>query len=371
MPRLLSRPPRRPPGRRARCPRSCSCSGPSCAPKERTHHQPALLVLQDASQSIGEDEPDWATTLDAWMASLPPRKDSPERPTSPYGFGSELAKVVHEGDTVWMPHHQSLHRRWTRCRDNGPDGPIGAVVIATDGRFNRGRDPESAGFPSALPSTSSPSGHHAAKGRPHRPALAQRHRRTGQPIPHRSGNRKPSRDRHRRHPHRKRDVGWWRTVEPRTRVEPRPATFLVEANRPGIQRYTVTGRRGGRRNQPRQQPPTITVDVIERKKRILFTGTCPHPDRGAWANALSANANYEVVQQQRVRPERQPIPRRRALGRLSCSSASIRATCQPGRIQKPPARQLAHGHRPRPRCRLSAPWPTSASDWMSALPERD
>ena len=73
-------------------------------------------------------------------------------------------------------------------------------------------------------------------------------------------------------------------------------TFLVEADLPGIRRYTVAvdavegevNLENNRRN--------LTIDVIERRKRLLLIGPAPHPDQGAWANALSGNANYEVVQ---------------------------------------------------------------------------
>ena len=107
--------------------------------------------------------------------------------------------------------------------------------------------------------------------------------------------------------------------------------------------------------------------MIERKKRILITSTAPHPDRGAWANALSANANYEVVQKSVESSRRVPCPTGRG---MACSSSAsiremetadlfdaVRKNGWPiGLVDSEPT---------------SAPWPTSESASMSGPPELD
>ena len=113
--------------------------------EERTTTQPALLVLQDASRSIGQDVPNWGQTLDAWMASLPSEDGEPGSRIASYGFGSELSPWS-EGDTVLDAPVTDLASALDALEGQWAGRPVGAVVVATDGRFNRGRDPETAGF---------------------------------------------------------------------------------------------------------------------------------------------------------------------------------------------------------------------------------
>ena len=117
--------------------------------QERKADQPTLLVLQDVSQSIAEDHKDWASTLDAWLAGIPLEQGQPGAAISAYAFGSEL--------TPWRTGHAlsdpttNLSSALDLLSGQWAGRPIGAVVIATDGRFNRGRDPESTSLPFGAP----------------------------------------------------------------------------------------------------------------------------------------------------------------------------------------------------------------------------
>ena len=150
---------------------------------------------------------------------------------------------------------------------------------------------------------------------------------------------------------------------------PAKATFLVEASAPGLQRYTVTVAEAEGETNLENNRRTLTVDVIERKKRILITSTAPHPDRGAWANALSANANYEVVQKSVESSRRVPCPTGR--GMACSSSASIRETETAGTCLMPSARTVGPSGSSWTLEPTSAPWPTSESASMSGPPELD
>lgn len=264
--------------------------------QERNADQPALLVLQDASQSIAEDHPEWAATLDAWLDRIPSEEGQPGAVATAYAFGSELApwrtgRALTDPTTNLSSALDLLSGQWA-------GRPIGAVVIATDGRFNRGRDPESASLPFGAPV--------------HIVALGDTSFRKDVRIDrvlHNDvaglGNRFPIEV----------TVGAQAAAgdfnvtlsgsgvrqQQAVRLDPGGApasvTFLVEASRPGIQRYTVAVEAAEGESQLDNNRQTITIDVIERRKRVLLTSAAPHPDRGAWANALSGNANYEVVQQ--------------------------------------------------------------------------
>ena len=265
--------------------------------EERNTTQPALIVLQDASRSIGQDEPNWSDGLGNWLDALPSEEGQPGAELAAYGFGSELFEWTYDGRALDAPVTdlatavEALEGQWA-------GRPVGAVVIATDGRFNRGRDPESAGFRFGAPV------HFIRLG----DTTLQKDVRIDRLL-HNDiaglGNRFPIEV----------EIGSQglsgnvrvtltgpgtrtvETVELTPGGAPTRANFLVEASAPGLQRYAVTVAQVEGETNLENNRRTLTVDVIERKKRILITGTAPHPDRGAWANALSANANYEVVQE--------------------------------------------------------------------------
>ena len=264
--------------------------------EERSTTQPALIVLQDASRSVGQDEPDWSDGLGAWLDALPAEEGQPGAELAAYGFGSELFEWTFDGRVLDAPVTdlstaiEALEGQWA-------GRPVGALVIATDGRFNRGRDPESTGFRFGAPV------HFVRLGDTIRQKDVRIDRLLHNDIAG-LGNRFPIEV----------EIGSQglfgtarvtltgpgtrsvKTVELTPGGAPVKTTFLVEASAPGLQRYTVMVAEAEGETNLENNRRTLTVDVIERKKRILITSTAPHPDRGAWANALSTNANYDVVQ---------------------------------------------------------------------------
>jgi len=264
--------------------------------EERTTTQPALLILQDASRSIGQDAPNWGSALDEWMASLPSAEGEPGARTASYGFGSELFPWA-EGDTAMKAPVTDLASALDALEGQWAGRPVGAVVVATDGRFNRGRDPETVGFRFGAPVHFIRLGdttlqkdvridrllHNDIAGLGNRFPIEVEIGSQGVTGPARVTLTGP-------------DTRLVETVTLEPGGAPAVTTFLVEAARPGIQRYTVQVADAEGETNLDNNRRVVTVDVIERKKRILLTGTAPHPDRGAWSNALSANANYEVVQ---------------------------------------------------------------------------
>ena len=149
---------------------------------------------------------------------------------------------------------------------------------------------------------------------------------------------------------------------------PAVTTFLVEAARPGIQRYTVQVRRSRGRNQPRQQPAGRHRGRHRAEEAHPAHRDRPHPDRGAWSNALSANANYEVVQHTVADLVDGALDE--GLGTACSSSGSILATGTAGTCSRPPAKTdgpSASSWTPKP---TSPPSPDWASGWTSNRPEQ-
>ena len=257
--------------------------------------QPVLLVLQDASRSIAEDHPDWSTVLAPFLSNLPAAEGQAGADIRTYAFGSDL-REWQPGEGLEDP-TTDLSSAIERLTGQWAGRPIGAVVLATDGRFNRGQDPETEGLPLGAPVHVIALGdttfrkdvrldrvlHNDVAGLGNRFPIEVEV--GGQGVEGTLGVTLTGQGLRQRQ-----DIRLQRGGAPVT------LTFLVEADLPGIRRYTVTvdavegevNLENNRRN--------LTIDVIERRKRLLLIGPAPHPDQGAWANALSGNANYEVVQ---------------------------------------------------------------------------
>src|SRR5690606_34174101 len=70
--------------------------------------------------------------------------------------------------------------------------------------------------------------------------------------------------------------------------------FLLDAQKPGMHRYTI-------RINPLPDELTLAnnqrsvfIDVIDGREKVLILGNAPHPDIAALRNAISSNENYEV-----------------------------------------------------------------------------
>ena len=262
--------------------------------EERSTTQPALLVLQDVSQSIGEDHPGWKDTLNQWIAALPSEEGKPGADLTAFSFGADLANW--SAQTVLSAPVTDLSTPLELIQGQWAGRPIGAVVVATDGRFNRGKNPEMVGGKLGAPV------HFIRLG----DTTLRKDVRINQLL-HNDvaglGNQFPIEVEVGGNGHEG-TVGVSLSgagVQQRQEVQlnlsgaPATATFLLEAKTPGIQRYTIAVDDIPGEVNAQNNTRIATIDVIERRKRILLTSIAPHPDRGAWSNALADNANYEVV----------------------------------------------------------------------------
>ena len=265
--------------------------------EESTTRQPALIVMQDLSASIGADNPDWESRLDAWLATLSTEPGEPGASIQSYGFGSSLVVLDAQDSLDFSDPTTDLSSALEVVQGQWAGTPVGAIVLATDGRFNRGRNPESntQQLPAPL----------------HVITLGDTSLRKDVRIVrllHNDvaglGNQFPIEAEISAH-------GFTGTTQirltgPQTDIVqevtfdgsgmPVTARFLVQAERPGLQRYRVSLAPIEGEDNRENNLRTALIDVIEGKKRILLSGKAPHPDMGAWANALSGNINYQVEQ---------------------------------------------------------------------------
>ena len=70
--------------------------------------------------------------------------------------------------------------------------------------------------------------------------------------------------------------------------------FLLDAEKPGLQRYSV--RINALQNEVTlsNNQRSVYIDIIDSREKVLILGHAPHPDAVALRNAISSNENYEV-----------------------------------------------------------------------------
>lgn len=71
-------------------------------------------------------------------------------------------------------------------------------------------------------------------------------------------------------------------------------SLQLEANQPGLQRYTVSIAELQGEFTLRNNSRDFFIDVIDSRQKILILADGPHPDVGAIRQAIEANQNYEV-----------------------------------------------------------------------------
>ncbi len=69
---------------------------------------------------------------------------------------------------------------------------------------------------------------------------------------------------------------------------------IIEANKPGLQRYIVTVSSIANEVTLRNNRREVFIDVIENRQKILILGAAPHPDLAAIRKATESNLTYEV-----------------------------------------------------------------------------
>lgn len=264
--------------------------------EESTTRQPALIVLQDQSRSIGADHPDWATTLGDWLGKLPAGEGEPGAEVHLYGFGADIVDREGTGALTFEDPTTDLSSALDILRGQWAGTPVGAVVVATDGRFNRGRHPESGmeRWPAPM--------HMVTLGDTSLSKDVRILRLLHNDVAG-LGNRFPIEVEVGAQGYRGaatvRLEGGGANLSEQVRFDgsgkPVTVRFLLTAERPGMQRYRISTSEVEGEENTENNRRTALVDIIEGRKRILLTGPAPHPDQGAWSNALSGNINYEVV----------------------------------------------------------------------------
>ncbi len=70
--------------------------------------------------------------------------------------------------------------------------------------------------------------------------------------------------------------------------------ILLDADKPGIRKYTVTLSSDGQEYTLRNNSYSFYLEVIDGRRKILLLADGPHPDLGALMQAYSVNENYEA-----------------------------------------------------------------------------
>lgn len=73
-----------------------------------------------------------------------------------------------------------------------------------------------------------------------------------------------------------------------------PVNFLLKAESPGLQKYTIRITTPSDDHNPRNNTRNVVIEVVENKQKILFLAQSPHPDINAMRNALTAFPNFET-----------------------------------------------------------------------------
>ena len=263
--------------------------------EESNTRQPALIVLQDQSRSVGVDNPEWSAQLGSWLAALPGEEGAPGADVHLYGFGADVVPLKGADALAFEDPITDLATALDVIQGQWSGAPVGAIVIATDGRFNRGRNPETVGRRSAAPLHTIALGDTSLiKDVSILRLLHNDVARLGNTFPIEvevgsQGYKGLSTVRlNGAGINRSEEVNFDGSGAPRT------VRFLIPAESAGIQRFRVSIDGADGEENLDNNRRTALIDVIEGRQRILITGPAPHPDQGAWANALSGNINHEV-----------------------------------------------------------------------------
>ncbi|MEM9327586.1 MAG: hypothetical protein AAGA85_18105 [Bacteroidota bacterium] len=77
-------------------------------------------------------------------------------------------------------------------------------------------------------------------------------------------------------------------------TDDRKISFFVEAQEPGLGRYTVAITSMEEETSYQNNSYDFYIDVIEGRERVLIMAPAPHPDISAIRNALARSENYEI-----------------------------------------------------------------------------
>ncbi len=81
---------------------------------------------------------------------------------------------------------------------------------------------------------------------------------------------------------------------PESEQDEKMVRFLLSAEKPGLQRYTIRINAVPDELTLANNQRSVFIDVIDGREKVLILGNAPHPDIAALRNAISSNENYEV-----------------------------------------------------------------------------
>ena len=266
-----------------------------------TRESPVLPVLVDAtsSQWLGEDSTARQQALAALVAQLPDWGDTPGWEVNLFSFDRDLHPV--EGEWAPQGKRTDLGSALESVRDRYVHRNVPAVVVVTDGRANRGPDPEFSAERLDVPhvfigtgDTSLVTDLEVSKLRLNEVAYlgnafpvevtAQARGAKGVPMVLRlaSGNK----------------VLETTTWTPEHNLSSTRWTVQVDADKAGPMPLTATlapqGAWTQREVTQQNNRKRATIDILESRRRILVVARAPHPDVAALRNAAETNVHQET-----------------------------------------------------------------------------
>lgn len=257
---------------------------------------PIILVGQDVSQSIAESD----VTFDysAYRRDLQAFTDelSKDFDVRLFSFGDELAEGLSDSLRAPYTDYDVLLNDWS---DRFTHQNIGALVIATDGRFNRGSDPryrsqqfDAPTFTIALGDTTQERDSRIADVRNNELAFlgnrfpvqtlvqADGFKNQAITISLRQGSRVIKEE----------------VVEVTTDRFSETLDFELEANAMGLQKFTLTVSGDLEERNTANNSRVFYVDIIDSRQKILLLTSAPHPDLAALRSSLQKNERFEIEQ---------------------------------------------------------------------------
>jgi hypothetical protein len=259
---------------------------------------PIILIAQDQSESVGRalgnDKSAYLDRLEGLQEDL--RGDYEVKA---YSFGSEVREGI---DTTFADKQSNIAEALSTLYDLYSGQNLGAVVLASDGIYNKGSNPLYADAPLDAPLFTVPLGDTT----PQRDLLVKRvfHNRIvyledkfSIQVDLAADNAAGSNTR----------VNIYKIVDGKTQLLKQEAVsidrnswfetreFILSADQAGVQRFRITLSEISEEATTINNSKDIFIDVLDARQKILVLGNAPHPDLTAFRQALSNNKNYEVI----------------------------------------------------------------------------
>ncbi|MEQ8707209.1 MAG: hypothetical protein RIC19_24970 [Phaeodactylibacter sp.] len=259
---------------------------------------PIILIAQDQSESVGSA---LAEGKDAYLSRLKALQEELEGDfeVKTYGFGSEVREGL---DTAFEDKQSNIAEALSTLYDLYSGQNLGAIVLASDGIYNKGSNPLYANAPLDAPLFTIPLGDTTAK----RDLLVKRvfHNRIvylgdkfSIQVDLAADNAAGSDSR----------VNIYKIVNGKAQLlQQEPVTinqnswfetreYILNTDQAGVQRFRISLSEIPEEATTVNNSKDIFIDVLDARQKILVLGNAPHPDLTAFRQALSSNQNYEVT----------------------------------------------------------------------------